>query len=99
MDAFIACHDAKYTYRLIRSSQADPAIPLSVPLPTFPASPTNHASKADRLNGLAADAALSRVVGGLHCRLDGDVGLALGRQVAAWAIKADVHGLAPFGTE
>ena len=43
MDAFIACHDAKYIYWLIRPSQADPGITLSVPLPNFPAYPSNHA--------------------------------------------------------
>jgi hypothetical protein len=107
MDAFIACHDAKYTYWLIRPSQADPGITLSVPLPNFPAYPSNHAcitgasmavladlfpSDAARLNGLADDAALSRVLGGIHYRFDGDVGLALGRRVAAWAIEADGGG-------
>ena len=107
MDAFIACHDAKYTYWLIRPSQADPGITLSVPLPNHPSYPSNHAcitgasmavlarlfpSEADQLNGLADDAALSRVVGGIHYRFDGEVGLALGRQVAAWAIPADVNG-------
>jgi len=114
MDAFIACHDAKYTYWLIRPSQADPGITLSVPLPNFPAYPSNHAcitgasmavlaslfpSDAARLNGLADDAALSRVVGGIHYRFDGDVGLALGRQVAAWAIQNDVDGKAAFVIE
>jgi hypothetical protein len=112
MDAFIACHDAKYTYWLMRPSQADPGITLSVPLPNFPAYPSNHAcitgasmavlsrvfpSEADRLNGLADDAALSRVVGGIHYRFDGDVGLALGRQVAAWVIQNDVKGHDAFG--
>jgi hypothetical protein len=107
MDAFIACHDAKYTYWLIRPSQADPGITLSVPLPNFPAYPSNHAcitgasmavladlfpSDAARLNGLADDAALSRVLGGIHYRFDGDVGLALGRQVAAWAMEVDGGG-------
>ena len=43
MDAFIACHDAKYTSWLLRPSQADPGITLSVPLPNFPAYPSNHA--------------------------------------------------------
>jgi PAP2 superfamily len=114
MDAFIACHDAKYTYWLIRPSQADPGITLSVPLPNFPAYPSNHAcitgasmavlaslfpSEAARLNGLADDAALSRVVGGIHYRFDGDVGLALGRQVAGWAIQNDVNGKAAFAIE
>jgi hypothetical protein len=101
MDAFIACHDAKYAYWLIRPSQADPGITLSVPLPNFPSYPSNHAcitgasmavlarlfpSEADRLNGLADEAALSRVLGGIHYRFDGDVGLALGRAVAAWTM-------------
>ena len=101
MDAFIACHDAKYTYWTIRPSQADPAITLSVPLPNFPSYPSNHAcitgasmavlgalfpSEAARLNGLADEAALSRVLGGIHYRFDGDVGLALGREVAAWTL-------------
>jgi hypothetical protein len=114
MDAFIACHDAKYTYWLIRPSQADPGITLSVPLPNFPAYPSNHAcitgasmavlarlfpSDADRLNALADDAALSRVVGGIHYRFDGDVGLALGRRVAGWAIQTDVNGGAAFVIE
>ena len=49
-------------------------------------------SEANHLNGLADDAALSRVVGGIHYRFDGEVGLALGRQVAAWALAADVNG-------
>ena len=43
-------------------------------------------SEADRLNGLADEAALSRVLGGNHYRFDGDVGLALGRAVAAWTL-------------
>lgn len=101
MDAFIACHDAKYTYWLIRPSQADPGITLSVPLPNFPSYPSNHAcitgasmavladlfrSEADRLNGLADEAALSRVLGGIHYRFDGEAGLALGRTVAAWTM-------------
>jgi len=56
-------------------------------------------SEADRLNGLADDAALSRVVGGIHYRFDGDVGLALGRQVAGWAIQSDVNENAAFAIE
>ena len=114
LDAFIACHDARYTYWLIRPSQADPGITLSVPLPNHPSYPSNHAcitgasmavlaslfpSDARQLNGLADDAALSRVVGGIHYRFDGEVGLALGRQVAGWALHSDVDGSEPFAIE
>lgn len=50
MDAFIACHDAKYTYWLIRPTQADPGIRLilqdatgiAVGLPNHPSYPSNH---------------------------------------------------------
>ncbi len=42
MDAFLACHDAKYTYWLIRPSQADHGITLGVPLPNHPSYPSNH---------------------------------------------------------
>jgi len=102
MDAIIASHDAKYAYWLIRPSQADPAITLSVGLPNFPSYPSNHAtisgamaevlaaafpSQADRLRAAADEAALSRVYGGIHYRFDGTTGLALGRQIASYAIE------------
>jgi hypothetical protein len=34
----------RYTHWLIRLSQADPGITLSVPLPTFPSYPSNPAT-------------------------------------------------------
>ena len=51
MDANIACHDAKYTYWLIRPTQADSRIKLimadatgvGVGLPNHPSYPSNHA--------------------------------------------------------
>jgi hypothetical protein len=96
-DALIACNDAKYTYWLLRPTQADPGIKLAIGLPNFPSYPSNHAcisaaeaeviaayvpGNSHRLRGLANDAALSRVYGGIHYRFDGVAGLALGRQVA-----------------
>ena len=105
IDAIIASNDAKYEYWLLRPSQADPAITLSLPaLPNFPAYPSNHAtisaamaeilavafpSQADELRAEADEAAMSRVYGGIHYRFDGDAGLALGRDVARWALAAD----------
>ena len=101
-DGIIASHDAKYHYWLIRPSQADTAITLSLPLPNFPAYPSNHAtisaamaevlaetfgSEARRLRAAADQAALSRVYGGIHYDFDGTAGLALGRQVAHWALS------------
>ena len=114
MDAIIASHDAKYTYWLLRPAQADPAITMSMARPNFPADPSNHAtisaamsevlaatfpSHAERLRAAADEAALSRVYGGIHYRFDGDAGLALGRQVAQWALAqyANVH--APYAAD
>ena len=106
MDAIIASHEAKYHYWLVRPSQADPAITLSLPLPNFPAYPSNHAtisaamtevlaaafpSQASRLRAAADEAALSRVYGGIHYRFDGTAGLTLGRRVARWALEQDAN--------
>jgi hypothetical protein len=111
MDAYIACHDAKYTYWLIRPSQADPGIVPDIVLPNHPSYPSNHAcvtgsmmavlaaffpSDAGYLNGLADSAAVSRVYGGIHYRFDARVGLALGREIARYALDHDVEGHAPY---
>jgi len=107
MDAFIACHDAKYVYWLLRPSQADPMIKPAIPVPNHPSYPSNHGcvtgtgmailaalfpSRADYLSGLADQAGLSRVYAGIHYSFDVTTGLALGRTVAQWALAHDVHG-------
>jgi hypothetical protein len=112
MDAFIASHDAKYTYWMIRPPQADPDIVLAIPLPNHPSYTSNHAavtgssmavlaalfpSDASYLNGLADQAALSRIYGGIHYRFDMDAGLALGRTVASYALAHDVVGHEAYG--
>lgn len=105
MDAFIASHDAKYTYWMIRPPQADPGIVPDIPLPNHPSYPSNHASvtgcsmavlaalfpsDADYLNGLADQAGISRIYAGIHYRFDMDAGLTLGRTVARYALAHDV---------
>jgi membrane-associated phospholipid phosphatase len=107
MDALIACHDAKYTYWLLRPSMADPGIKLAIGLPNHPSYPSNHAcltgtslavlgalfpSRADSLWALAEQAGISRVYGGIHYRFDSDAGLTIARQTAAWALAQDVSG-------
>jgi PAP2 superfamily len=113
-DAIIASHDAKFAYWLIRPSQADPAIVLAIGLPNFPSYTSNHAAlsaamthvlgtafpaEKSRLTGLAEEAAVSRIYGGIHYRFDCDVGLELGHKVAAWALSHDVVGREPFELE
>ena len=111
MDANIACHDAKYAYWLIRPSQADPAITTPVGLPNHPSYPSNHGcdsgaaayvlsalfpDQAQRLGGMAKEAAESRLYAGIHYRFDAEAGLRIGRQVADLALASDVRGHAEF---
>jgi hypothetical protein len=104
MDGLIACADAKFAYWLLRPSQADPAISLAIGLPNFPAYPSNHAcfsgaaayvlgaifpQEEQRLTGMAYDAGISRVFGGIHYRFDSDVGLEIARRVTRLALAQD----------
>ena len=102
MDANIACHDAKYTYWLIRPYRADPAIITPIARPQHPSYPSNHAcvsgasayvlgglfpGDADRLAAMADEAGESRLYAGIHYRFDKDAGLHIARQVAALALQ------------
>ena len=102
MDANIACHDAKYTYWLVRPYRADPAITTPIARPQHPSYPSDHAcvsgasayvlgalfpADAERLAALADEAGESRVYAGIHYRFDKDAGLQIARQVAALALR------------
>jgi len=104
MDGLIACADAKFTYWLLRPSQADPAITMPIGLPNFPAYPSNHSCFSgtaayvlgslfprdrQRLKGMAYHAGVSRVFGGIHYRFDADAGLQIARDVTRLALKSD----------
>jgi len=104
MDAGIAVWDAKYVYWLIRPSQADPAITTPVGLPNFPSYVSGHSGfsgaaadvlgyffPAERasLDAQAEEAAMSRIYGGIHYRFDSEVGLRMGRAIAALAIARE----------
>lgn len=111
MDANIACHDAKYTFWLIRPSQADPAIKTPIGLPNHPSYLSNHAclsgavgfvagalfpDQAARLIAMAEEAAESRLYAGIHYRFDKDDGLIVARLVADLALASDVRGHRAF---
>jgi hypothetical protein len=113
MDAFIACHDGKYTYWFIRPFQADPAITTPIGRPNHPSYPSNHAcvsgtiayvlggllpSEAEHLAVQADQAAESRLYAGIHYRFDKNSGLAIARQVSGVALRADLNAILPLAT-
>jgi hypothetical protein len=111
MDAGICCWSTKYTYWLLRPSQADPAISLAVALPNFPSYTSGHSSfsgaagdvlgylfpeDADAYRAMAEEAGISRVYGGIHYPFDNDAGLASGRTIADLAItRGEADGSPP----
>jgi len=101
MDANIACHDAKYTYWLIRPYRADPNITVPIGKPQHPSYPSNHAcvsgaaayvlaaffpDEGEQLAAMADQAGESRLYAGIHYRFDKDAGLRIARQVSALAL-------------
>lgn len=102
-DAYVACWDAKYTYWSIRPDQYDTTyVPALMITPLHPSYPSGHATtsnaKARVLSYLfpksaaffmakAKEAAESRFEGGVHFRIDNEVGLTMGRQVGDEVVK------------
>lgn len=102
-DGFTACWDAKYTYWGIRPNQLDTTFrPVLFHTPPFPGYPSGHAMLGGVMAELysyffpaekayfekrAKDGAESRFQGGIHFRSDNEVGLDMGRKVAAMIIQ------------
>jgi len=101
-DSLIACWDAKYEYWGARPFQFDSEFKPLLTTPNFPGYPSGHAmlsgtaaailshlfpTDSEFFNKQAEAAAASRLLGGVHFRVDNEVGLALGRAVASLAIE------------
>lgn len=102
-DGFVACWDAKYTYWGIRPDQYDTTYhPVLFFTPPFPGYPSGHAMLGSVMAELytyffpaerayfqkrAKDGAESRFQGGIHFRTDNEVGLEMGKKVAAKIIQ------------
>jgi len=101
-DAIIACFDTKFAYWFLRPTHADPAITTAVPLPNHPSYPSAHScdtgayeavlgdafpSERPRITAASVEASMSRVIGGLHYRFDGEVGLRIGQQAGELALR------------
>lgn len=112
-DSLVACWDAKYAYWGLRPFQFDPEFKPILTTPNFPGYPSGHAmlsgtaaavlsylfpADSEFFNKQAEDAATSRLLGGVHFRIDNEVGLTLGRKVASVAIeRARLDGSEQFG--
>jgi len=111
MDAFIACHDAKYTFWVPRPTQVDPGIRLPIGVPNHPSYPSNHACVSGAM-GLALDgdfpeqggryfamgrqAGESRIYAGIHYRFDVDDGFVIARKLVARAREVGIPADRPF---
>ena len=111
VDAFIACHDTKYTHWVPRPTQVDAGIRLTVGLPNHPSYPSNHAcisgtmglvldaqfpDQGGRFFAMSRQAGESRLYAGIHYRFDIDDGFAIARKVSARALQEGVPSDRPF---
>jgi membrane-associated phospholipid phosphatase len=103
-DAQIACWDAKFTYWMLRPSQADPKITLTFALPNHPSYPSGHSclsaaaatvlshffpERTTELTNVVTEMGLSRIYAGIHYRFDVTTGRDLGVEVGNWALRVD----------
>ncbi|HEY4937166.1 MAG TPA: vanadium-dependent haloperoxidase, partial [Puia sp.] len=101
MDAAIVCWDIKYHYFNPRPTQLDPSIKTLTGIPNFPAYVSGHSTfsgaaatilgyllpdNAAKYSAMAQEAALSRLVGGIHYRTDCEIGLTVGDNIGNYAI-------------
>ena len=111
VDAFIACHDAKYTYWVPRPTQVDPGIRLAIGLPNHPSYPSNHAcisgtiglvldgffpDQGGRYFAMGRQAGESRVYAGIHYRFDLDEGFGIARKLSAKVLQTGIPVDRPF---
>jgi hypothetical protein len=108
MDAAIACWETKTYYYFPRPSQIDPSIKTLTGVPNFPAYTSGHSTFSwsaatvlghlfpeakSKLENMATEASLSRLYGGIHYRMDCEVGAACGKVIGNFAItRANTDG-------
>lgn len=101
MDAAISCWYTKTYYYFPRPSQADPSIKTLTGVPNFPAYSSGHSTfsaaaatvlgylfptDASKFNDMASEASMSRLMGGIHYRMDCEYGLKYGKLVGDKAV-------------
>jgi PAP2 superfamily len=101
MDAGIVCWDIKYHFFNPRPTQMDSKIRTLTGIPNFPAYVSGHSvfsgaastilgqlipGNATKYQNMAQQAAMSRLIGGIHYRTDCEVGLTVGNSVGDFAV-------------
>jgi len=101
MDAAIVCWDIKYYYFNPRPTQLDPSVKTLTGIPNFPAYVSGHSTfsgaastilgylmpeNAAKYAAMAQEAGMSRLVAGIHYRIDCETGLAVGNSVGNFAV-------------
>jgi hypothetical protein len=101
MDAAITCWDIKTTYNYPRPSNLDKRIKTITGLPNFPGYTSGHSTfsaaaatflsyllpnEKSKLDAMAKEASVSRQYGGIHLRIDCEVGLQSGTKIGNLAI-------------
>ncbi len=102
MDAAISCWYTKSYYYYPRPSQADPTIKTLTGVPNFPSYTSGHSTfsaaaatvlsyifptNASKFDAMAKEASISRLMGGIHYRMDCEYGLKYGALVGAKAVE------------
>jgi PAP2 superfamily len=101
MDAAIVCWDIKYHYFNPRPTQVDPSIKTLTGIPNFPSYVSGHSvfsgsaatilgyllpANATKYSSMANEAAMSRLMGGIHYRIDCEAGITVGNNVGNYAV-------------
>ncbi len=101
-DAGVGCWESKYYYYNPRPTQLDPSIKTGTGIPNFPSYASGHSTfsfsattvlsylfpdAAGYFNDQAQEAALSRLYGGIHYRIDVDAGSDHGKRIGAYTVK------------
>ena len=106
MDAGIVCWDIKYFYFNPRPSQMNGEIKTLTGVPNFPSYVSGHSmfsgaaaailghiipERASDYMAMAQEAANSRFIGGIHYKVDCEVGLTVGQNVGNYAVQRALH--------
>lgn len=102
MDAAVSCWDIKYFYFNPRPTQLNGEIKTLTGIPNFPSYVSGHSmfsgaaaailghivpERASAYMAMAQEAANSRFIGGIHYKVDSDVGLVVGKNVGNYAVQ------------